>query len=89
MIKGILGVFVAAIIFSAAIFLILNFIGVIAIIVGIFAVGFIIAAILIFILIFAFGFILFFAAIYYILEKKPTVTPGEYTMDMQKGKNEE
>jgi len=89
MIKGLLGVFVAAVLFAAAVYIILHFLGIIAIIAAFLIAFGILAFIIIFILLFAFGFILFFAAIYYMIEKKPTVTPGEYTMDMQKGKNEE
>jgi len=89
MIKGIAGVLIAAALFAAAVYIILHFIGVIAIILAV-LVGFgILAMILIFIALFAFGFVLFFAAFYYMIEKKPNVTSGEYTLKMEKGKNEE
>ena len=89
MIKGLVGVILAAIIFAAALYLILHFIGVIAILAGLLAGAFIIAAIIAFILLFAFGFVLFFAAFYYLIEKKPTVqTNGNYTLSMEKGKGE-
>jgi uncharacterized RDD family membrane protein YckC len=88
MIKGLAGMILAAIIFAAVLFLILNFIGVIALIVGILAIGFIVVAILMVIVLFIFGFLLFFALFYYMFEKKPEITPGNYTLDMVKGKNE-
>ncbi len=90
MIKGLVGMILAAIIFAATIFLIFHFIGVLALIVGIIAAGFIIGAIVVFILLLVFGFILFFATFYYLIEKKPTVqTKGNYTLSMEKGKGEE
>jgi membrane protein implicated in regulation of membrane protease activity len=85
MIKGIAGVLIAAALFAAAVYIILHFLGALLIFVGL---G-ILAMILVFIALFAFGFVLFFAAFYYMIEKKPTVTPGEYTLKMEKGKNEE
>jgi len=89
MIKGILGLIIAAVLFAAAIFLILHFIGIIAIIVGIIAAGFLIGAVIAFILLFAFGFVLFFATFYYLIEKKPEIQKnGNYTLSMEKGKGE-
>ena len=88
MIKGLAGVLIAAILFAAAVYVVLHFLGVIAMIAAFLVMSAIIVFILIFILLFIFGFILFFAAIYYMIEKKPTVKPGEYTLDMEKGKNE-
>ena len=88
MMKGLVGVLIAAVLFAAAVYIILHFLGIIAIIAGFLIALGIIAFILIFILLFALGFVLFFAALYYMIEKKPTVTPGEYTLDMEKGKNE-
>jgi membrane protein implicated in regulation of membrane protease activity len=90
MIKGLVGMILASIIFAATLFLIFHFIGVLAIIVGIIAAGFIIGAAVVFILLLVFGFILFFATFYYLIEKKPTVqTNGNYTLSMEKGKGEE
>ena len=88
MIKGLLGVIVAAVIFAAVAYGILQVLGIIAMIATFFVVLGIFVFFLIFVLLFVFGFILSFAAIYYMIEKKPTVTPGEYTLDMEKGKNE-
>ena len=89
MIKGIAGVLVSATLFAVAVYIILQLLGIIAIIV-MFLIGLgILAMILVFVLLFAFGFVLFFAAFYYMIEKKPTVTPGEYTLEMEKGKNDE
>jgi len=88
MIKGLLGVVVAAVIFAAIAYGILQILGIIALIAAFFVVLGVLAFFLIFMLLFVFGFILFFAAIYYMIEKKPTVTPGEYTLNMEKGKNE-
>lgn len=89
MIKGIAGVLIAAALFAAAVYIILHFLGIIVIIAAMFVGLGILAMILVFIALFAFGFVLFFAAFYYMIEKKPTVTPGEYTLKMEKGKNEE
>ena len=90
MIKGLVGMILAAIIFAATIFLIFHFIGVLALIVGVIAAGFLIGAIVVFILLLVFGFILFFATFYYLIEKKPTVqTNGNYTLSMEKRKGEE
>jgi len=88
MIKGLVGVLIAAALFAVAVYIILHFLGVLAIIAGFLIALGLIAFIIIFILLFALGFVMFFAAFYYMIEKKPTVTPGEYTLDMEKGKNE-
>ena len=88
MIKGLGGVLIAAALFAVAVYIILHFLDVLVIIAGFLAALGLIAFILIFILLFALGFVMFFAAFYYMIEKKPTVTPGEYTLDMEKGKNE-
>jgi membrane protein implicated in regulation of membrane protease activity len=87
--KGLVGVLIAAVLFALAVYIILQFLGVLAIIAGFLIALGIIAFILIFILLFALGFIIFFAAFYYMIEKKPIVTHGEYTLDMEKGKHEE
>jgi hypothetical protein len=88
MMKGLFGVLLAAILFAAGVYIALHFLGVLTSIAGyLIAIG-IVAVILSFILLFALGFVIFFAAFYYMIEKKPTVTPGEYTLDMEKGKNE-
>jgi len=90
MLKGLAGVIIAAVLFAAAIFLIFNFIGLIAIIVGIIAAGFIIGAVIAFILLFVFGFVLFFALFYFLFEKKPEIqTSGNYNLSMEKGKGED
>ena len=88
MIKGIIGVLIAAIIFATAVYIILHFLGIIAIIAAFLIALGILAFILIFIVLFALGFVLFFAALYYMIEKKPTVMPGEYNLSMEKEKGE-
>jgi hypothetical protein len=88
MIKGLIGVLISAVIFAVAVYAILHVLGIIAAIAAFLVVLGLFAFVLIFILLFAFGFVLFFAAIYYMIEKKPTVMHGEYTLDMEKGKNE-
>ena len=89
MIKGIIGVGLAALIFAIALILILNFIGFIVILAGFIAGAFIIAAIIMFILLFALGFVFFFAAFYYLIEKKPVTQENiDYTLSMEKGKDE-
>lgn len=90
MIKGIIGILLSAIIFAVALFLILHFLGLIAIIVGIIALGFVIGAIIAFILLLAFAFVLFFAVFYYLIEKKPIIQKsGNYTLSMEKEKGKE
>jgi hypothetical protein len=90
MLKGIFGVSIAAILFAAALFILLHFLGVIAFIVGIIAAGFLIGAIIIFILFLAFAFVICFAVFFYLIEKKPTIQKsGTYTLSMEKGKGEE
>jgi len=88
MIKGIAGILIAAALFAIAVYIILHFLGVLVIIAAMLVGLGILAMILIFIVLFALGFVMFFAAVYYMIEKKPTVTPGEYTLSMEKGKNE-
>ena len=88
--KGLAGVFLAAIIFAIAVYLIFNFIGFIVILAGLIAGAFILAAILVFILLFALGFIIFFAVFYYLIEKKPITQKNvNYTLSMEKGKGEQ
>jgi len=90
MIKGIIGILLSSIIFAVALFLILHFLGLIAIIVGIIALGFVIGAIIAFILLLAFAFVLFFAVFYYLIEKKPIIQKrGNYTLSMEKEKGKE
>jgi UPF0716 family protein affecting phage T7 exclusion len=89
MIKGLLGVGVAALLFAIAIYLILHLLGYIAIIIGFLAVIGILAAVLLFIMLFAIGFVFFFAAFYYLIERKPTIqNHGNYKLSMEKGKGE-
>jgi hypothetical protein len=88
MMKGLLGVFIAAVLFAVGVYIILDLLGVLAMIVGFLVALGILAFVLVFIVLFAFGFVLFFAALYFMIEKKPTVRPGDYTLDMEKGKNE-
>ena len=86
MIKGLISMFLGAIIIAAIIvgLIWLLFSGFLLLIFG----AIVIAAAILFLAIFIFAFIAFFAFFYFIAEKKPTNTPGEYTLDMEKGKNE-
>lgn len=86
MIKGIISMFVGAILTAAIIvgLIWLLFSGFLLLIFGVM----IIAAAILFIAIFIFALIVFFAFFYYIVEKKPTNSPGNYKLEMEKGKNE-
>lgn len=90
MLKGLFGVILAAGLFAAIIFLLLHFIGFIALFIPFFAAGLIIASIIAFVFLFILGFVLFFALFYFLFEKKPTIQKqGNYTLSMEKGKGEE
>ena len=54
----------------------------------IFLAGIIVGVIIMFIIVFIIVFIAFFALFYYLAEKKPTITPGKYEIEQEKGKNE-
>ena len=90
MIKGIISMFLGAIITALIIFgiIYLFFSGIIFWIVGAIAVTFMLGAIILLIIVFIFMLLLFFAFFYYFAEKKPTISEGEYTLDMEKGKHE-
>lgn len=90
MIKGILSMIFGAI-FTAAIIvgiIYLLFSGILIWLFGAFIISVIVAAILLFVILFVFLLLLFFAFFYYVAEKKPSVKPGEYSFDMEKGKHE-
>ena len=91
MIKGILGMLLGALITALVIIglIYLLFSGILLWIAGILIGGVIIAALILFIIIFVFAILIFFAFFYYIAEKKPTITPGDYSLDMSKGKHED
>lgn len=87
MIKGLIMVFLSAILFATVVYILLHLVGVLTFLASFLLALGIIAFIIIFILLFAFGVVLFFIAIYYVFEKKPTSTPGNYTLDMEQGKH--
>jgi membrane protein implicated in regulation of membrane protease activity len=88
--KELIGVLIAACLFAVAIFSILYFFDIIAILAAMLFGFTILAIILVFVLLFAFGSILFFAAFYYLIKKKPEIqADGNYTLNMEKGKNDE
>ena len=66
----------------------LFFIGLIYSFLAIIAGGLMLAVILMFLLIFILSAFTFFAMIYYMAEKKPTIIPGNYNLEEEKGKRE-
>lgn len=64
----------------------LFFIGLIYSFLEIIAGGVMIAVIIMFLLVFIISAFTFFAMIYYMAEKKPTITPGDYKLEEEKGK---
>lgn len=92
MIKGLAAALLAALIVAAIILGIFHFFGVLIGIlewfVAILVPSIIIAAIILFIIIFFFAIIVFFALFYFLAEKKPSIKPGEYKLEDEKGKNE-
>jgi len=90
MIKGLLSALFGALLVAAVIAGIayLFFSGMLLSILGFVAGGLIVAAIILFGIVFIFAIIIFFALFYYMAEKKPEVTPGEYKLEEEKGKNE-
>jgi hypothetical protein len=88
MIRGLLSVILAALIVALIILGIFHFAGLILWLAGILVVGVIIAAVILFIVILVFAVIVFFALFYYMAEKKPEITPGDYKLEEEKGKNE-
>ncbi|MCK5030340.1 MAG: hypothetical protein KAR64_02640 [Thermoplasmatales archaeon] len=90
MIKGLLSALFGALLVAAVIagIVYLFFSGMLLSILGFVAGGLIVAAIILFGIVFIFAIIIFFALFYYMAEKKPEVTPGEYKLEEEKGKNE-
>ena len=90
MIKGIAAMLLAALISAGIIvgFFHLFLSGIIYWFVAIFAVASIVAILMLFGITFIFCIIIFFALFYYLAEKTPEITPGEYKLDEEKGKNE-
>jgi len=90
MIKGLLSALFGALLVAAVIAGIayLFFSGMLLSILGFVAGGLIVAAIILFGIVFIFAIIIFFALFYYMAEKKPEITPGEYKLEEEKGKNE-
>ena len=90
MIKGLLSALFGSLLVAAVIAGIayLFFSGMLLSILGFVAGGLIVAAIILFGIVFIFAIIIFFALFYYMAEKKPEVTPGEYKLEEEKGKNE-
>ena len=91
MIKGIFGMLLGALIAALVIIglIYLLFSGILLWLAAILIGGVIVAALVLFVIIFVFAIIIFFAFFYYVAEKKPTMTPGNYTLEMEKGKHEE
>lgn len=87
MIKGLLSSILGAVFVSMIILVILHFAGVILWLAGMLVAGVIIAAIVLFIILFIFAIVAFLALFYYVAEKKPEISPGEYTLKEEKGKN--
>jgi phosphotransferase system glucose/maltose/N-acetylglucosamine-specific IIC component len=90
MIKGLLSALFGALLVAAVIagIVYLFFSGMLLSILGFVAGGLIVAAIILFGIVFIFAIIIFFALFYYMAEKKPEVTPGEYKLEEEKGKND-
>ena len=88
MIKGILSAIIGAVIISALILGLLYFLGFIILIAKLFMIGLTYAVVIVFLLLFVFFLVSLFLLFYYMAEKKPTVTPGEYKLEMEKGKGE-
>ena len=91
MMKGIISMILGALLITAIIIgaIYLLFSGILFWLLGIIAVGMILIVAILFIFVFVFVFLLIFAFFYYFAEKKPTLSSGNYTLDMEKGKNED
>ena len=89
MIKGILSMILGALLITTIIIGAFYFSGAILFLLGMIAIGMLFIVALLFILVFIFVFIGIFAFFYYFAEKKPTISTGNYTLDMEKGKNED
>lgn len=88
MMKGILSMLIAALVVTVVLLGVFYLIGILAWLAGILVIGIIFAAILIFVILLAISIVIFFALFYYMAEKKPSITPGHYTLDNEKGKDE-
>ncbi len=91
MIKGLLSAVLGALIIAAIIvgLIYIIFSGIILWVAKVLLIGFIFAVIVLFLVFFIFILIAIIVLFYYIVEKKPTITPGEYNLDMEKGKHED
>ena len=92
MIKGIGTATLAALFVTVVVIVILHFfevlINILIWLTGIFIGGIIVAAVILFIIVFIFAVIAFFALFYFLAEKKPSIKPGNYKLEEEKGKNE-
>jgi predicted RND superfamily exporter protein len=88
MIKGIVAALLAAFILAGFIFVILHFAGVILWLASMIVIGVVVVAVLVFVLLVVIGIIVFFAFFYYVATKKPTVEPGNYTLEEEKRKED-
>ncbi len=80
------GAFLTALLIAGIVYLFFS--GFLLMLFGFLAAGIIIAAVVFFIIVFIFAIVVFFALFYFMAEKKPSVTHGEYDLKMEKGKNE-
>ena len=90
MIKGLVSALLSALLVAAIIsgIVYLFFSGILLSILGFVIDGLLVAVIILFSIVFIFTLIAFFALFYYMAEKKPEVTQGEYKLEEEKGKNE-
>ena len=88
MIKGILGIILAAIVTTIGIMVILHITDLLLLLAEIFLIGTIIIIAIMFVGILLFSLLLFFAFFYYLFEKKSSLKHGHYTLKDEIGKNE-
>ncbi len=88
MLKGIAGMLLGTLVTVAIILGVLYFFNVFAIIAAALALSILVIAVIIGVAVFLFVIFAFFMLFYYLAEKTPEVTPGNYTLDQQKGKHE-
>jgi phosphotransferase system glucose/maltose/N-acetylglucosamine-specific IIC component len=86
LVSALFGALVVAAVISGIVYLFFS--GILVSILGFVIGGLLVAAMVLFAIVFIFALILFFALFYYLAEKKPEVTPGEYKLEEEKGKNE-
>lgn len=91
MMKGIMsmigGAFVVALLLAGIAYLFFS--GFLLALFGFLLGGLVIAAVLFFVIVFLFAVVVFFALLYFLAEKKPEVTPGEYDLTQEQGKHED